>query len=231
MKFMLLNGAILSLLASFAGMAQAAEEKLDWAQPFVGEWTLSGVSEGDPYCLIILGDNGMIGGAGLDISATCLRRFPLEEVSGWTLREDSIVLIDATRQPVLTLDQQTAESYGGEFGDGRAVSFDRGGFDVPEMDDLMDGTFSLGGHNDQESCGFMVEAASPTEGTLEQSGDCPDEWKDKEWSKWQSASDKLELLDGNGAPILTLTREDAFTFSADGHDALFFGTGSISVSE
>jgi len=231
MKSMLLRGAILSLLATFAGTAQAAEEKLDWAQPFVGDWTLSGVSEGDPYCLITLGDEGTIGGATLDISATCLRRFPLEEVSGWTLRDDSIVLIDATRQPVLTLDHQTTDSYGGELADGRTVAFDRGGFDAPELDELMDGTFNLSGYNDQESCGFMVEATSPTEGTIEQSGDCPAEWKDKGWSKWQIVSDKLELLDEGGAAIVTLTREDAFTFSADGHEGLFFGTGSILVSE
>lgn len=231
MKSLLLISATLSQLTMFAGAAQAAEEKLAWAQPFVGEWTLSGVSEGDPYCLITLGDEGTIGGATLTISATCQRRFPLEEVSGWTLREGSITLIDASRQPVLSFERQTEDSYIGELGDRRMVSFDRGGFEAPEMDELMDGTFGLSGHNDEGSCGFMLEANSLHEGVVEQAGDCPAEWRDKGWSKWTYAADQLSLLDGNGAAILTLTREDAFTFSVNGHEGLFFGPGSISIGD
>lgn len=229
MNFLLPSAVLASLLVSFS--PAQAQDKPDWAQPYTGDWTLSGVSEGDPYCLITLMNEGSIGGARLNISATCMRNFPLYEVIAWSPRDDSIIFTDHARQPVLTLEQQTQDSFGGELTDGRMVSFDRGGFDQPALEELMDGTFSLSGYNGKGSCGFMVEATSSREGTLEQAGDCPDEWTDKGWSKWEFDSDKLKLLDGNGTAILTLTREDAFTFSADGYGSLFFGPGSISVSE
>jgi len=230
MKSPLLSAALASVLCCFSPLAQA-QERLDWARPFVGDWTLSGVSEGDPYCLVILMDEGSLGGASLDVTATCVRNFPLKEIIAWSTRGDSIVFTDYTRQPVLTLERLTADSFSAELADGRILSFDRGGFDEPALEELMDGTFSLSGYNGEASCGFMVEATSPTEGTLEQSGDCPDEWKDKDWNKWEFSSDKLKLLDGGGTAILTMTRDDAFTFSADGYESLFFGPGTIIVSE
>lgn len=212
--------------------APAQAEPVDWATPFAGEWTLSGVSEGDPYCLITLGDEGTIGGAALEISATCLRQFPLQEAFAWTVRDDNaLVLADAGRQAVLTLAPQTAESYSGEFEDGRMISFDRGGFPEPELDELMDGTFALSGYNNAEACGFYIEAGGADSGPLDQVGDCADPWKGKDWSSWRREDGKLELLDSTRETILSLTRADAFTFTVDGHDGLFFGTGSIEVSE
>ena len=54
------------LVMTYLGLAvsaRAAEPPLDWTRPYAGAWTLSGVTEGAPYCRLALGSTGVIGGA------------------------------------------------------------------------------------------------------------------------------------------------------------------------
>lgn len=229
MKLVLLGATLVSLIAGQVLTANAQGTKLDWAEPLAGNWTLSGVSEGDPYCRVMLGTEGTIGGATLDISATCQRNFPLEEVAAWTIRDGAITLIDAMRGAVVSFEPQGDDGYGAEFSDGRVVTLDRGEPEAPEsIAVLMDGSFDLSGPNNAASCGFMVEATASEQGNIEQVGACPDAWGNKRWSKWKYTAGRLNLLSDGGSTILSLTQADEFTFTTDGPDGpLFFGPGPI----
>ncbi|MGX5719369.1 AprI/Inh family metalloprotease inhibitor [Shinella zoogloeoides] len=216
------------LAAGLCGPALAGDAA-DWAKPLAGDWTFSGVSEGDPYCRVTLGTEGAIGGAGVDISATCLRNFPFGDVAAWTLRDDGIAFIDPLRKTVIALSKSEDGSYGATLDDGRQVSLDRGAPQEPQsLKDLLDGTFTLSGANDAEACGFAVSARSSTGGTLEQAGACPDRWKGKGWAKWRFAASKLDLLTKKDKVILTMVPADGFTFTAE-EDAgpIYFGPGAI----
>jgi hypothetical protein len=219
----------LACLALGVAGAVAAEDALDWAAPLAGDWTLGGVWDGDPYCRLTLGAEGAIGGAGLDVSATCLRNFPLEEAAAWTLRDDAVVLIDALRKPVMVLEPLDDDFYGADLADGRQVGLSRGAPETPEsLAALMDGTFTLSGPDNAEPCGFMVGAASSSGGEIAQDGACPEAWKTKAWAGWRAEGDTLVLLDAAGAAILVMTLADGFTFIAEGPDGpLYFGPGVI----
>jgi hypothetical protein len=57
-------------------------------------------------------------------------------------------------------------------------------------------------------------------------------WKGKGWKRWSYANSQLKLLDAKDAAILTLTRADAYTFTADTPSGpIFFGPGVIDGSE
>ena len=211
---------------------QAAEPPLPWTKPFTGAWTLSGLTDGAPYCRLMLGDQGVIGGANLDVSATCRRNFPLEDVAAWTLRDRSIVLIDALRQAVLTFQPAADGSFRATLPGGVGISLDRGAPAAPKSrKDLLDGTFTLSGPNNAAPCGFAVEALSANDGTLEQAGDCPAVWKDRRWKNWSFRAGRLNLLAADGTVILALTPGDGFTFSTEmAGQTLFFGPGVIEQS-
>ena len=121
--------AIAALFAAATDAGPAASEPVGWARPYAGPCTLSGVTEGAPYCLLTLGTEGVIGGATLEISPTCRRNFPLEEVTGWTLRGDQLVLIDALRQAQISFSWVESGGFMGALPTGEAVSLDRGGLE------------------------------------------------------------------------------------------------------
>jgi hypothetical protein len=91
-----------------------------------------------------------------------------------------------------------------------------------------EGTFTLSGPNNASPCGFAVTATSAAGGGLDQAGRCAAPWKSKGWRRWSYANSQLKLLDAKGAAILTLTRSDAYTFTADTPSGpIFFGPGVI----
>lgn len=221
--------AIAALFAAATDAGPAASEPVGWARPYAGPWTLSGVTEGAPYCPLTLGTEGVIGGATLEISPTCRRNFPLEEVTGWTLRGDQLVLIDALRQAQISFSRVESGGFMGALPTGEAVSLDRGRPPAPRSrKDLLDGTFTLSGSNNAGACGFAVTAASATAGSLEQAGECAEPWKGRDWRRWSFAGGRLNLLAADGSTILSLPPGDAFTFVAEGPEGpVFFGPGVI----
>ena len=228
---MAIKTMVLTALMLGGASAAWADDRLDWAMPLAGEWTLAGVNDGDPYCAVRLGDEGVIGGADIELSATCLRNYPLDEVAGWTLRDGDIVLIDALRQAVLAFAAFDDDIYGAAIDEFRRVALSRGAPDVPgAMDELLSGSFTLSGPDNSEPCGFMLEAQSATEGSISQEGACPASWKAKPWQLWKAEGDTVSFLAGDGSPILTMTLADGLTFTADGPDGpLYFGPGQIVV--
>jgi len=229
MKRTIIGAAWLVMAALPGGASRAADPPLSWAKPMAGAWTLSGVSDGDPYCRLTLGADGAIGGASIDVSATCRRNFPLEEVAAWTLRDGGVALIDPLRHTVLMLARRPGGAYSGVLADGRQVSLDRGAPPKPKSRQaLLDGTFTLSGANNRSPCGFTISARSATAGRLEQAGACPANWKAKAWAKWSFAAGRLNLQAANGATLLSLAPADDFTFVAEQPDGpLFFGPGMI----
>jgi len=223
---------LLYLLIGAALLSNAATaEELDWAQPYAGVWTLAGVNEGSPYCAVRLGTEGVIGGASIEISATCLRNFPLEEVAAWTLRSDgTLVFIDALRQAVLSF-SPLGEFFITTFETGESLSLDRGQPAAPtSRATLFDGTFTLSGPNNAQACGFSVSADSNESGELEQVGVCPEVWRKQTWRRWQFKDEQLHLLAADGSPILSLTPADDFTFVTETDEGmLYFGPGVIIV--
>ncbi|OJT95054.1 MAG: hypothetical protein BGN82_09385 [Alphaproteobacteria bacterium 65-7] len=239
MKGTIIGAAVLVLSALPGSAARAADAPLPWAKPMAGAWTLSGVSDGDPYCRLSLGADGAIGGASIDVSATCRRNFPLEEVAAWTLRDGGVVLIDPLRHTVLKLARRPDGGYGGVLTDGRQGSLDRGAPPRPKSRQaLLDGTFALSGPNNRSPCGFAVSARSAAAGRLEQAGACPMKWKTKAWAQWRFTAGRLNLQAANGATLLSLAPADDFTFVAEQPDGvaeqpdgpLFFGPGVIEGS-
>ena len=223
-------GYAVSLMVALAGAAPPVDDApLPWTLPMAGDWTLAGVSEGDPYCRVTLGSDAAIGGASIDVSATCLRNFPFDEVAAWTLRDDRIALIDPLRQPVLLLERVPDGAWTGTLADGRQLVFDRGAPAQPESRQaLLDGTFVLSGANDRARCGFSIAAASDDAGTLEQVGDCPGLWASMRWTAWRFADGQLQLLDGDGGTLLSLAPADGYTFVAERDDGpLYFGPGAV----
>jgi len=211
------------------GASPAASSPLPWARPMAGAWTLSGVSDGDPYCRLTLGGDGVIGGASIEVSATCRRNFPLEEVAAWTLRDGDVTLIDAQRHTVLALSRHPGGGYGGVLADGRQVLLDKGAPPKPRSRQaLLDGTFTLSGPNNLAPCGFAVRAPAAAQGRLRQAGACPAGWKSQAWAAWRFAAGRLDLLAADGTVLLSLVQADDFTFVADPPDGpLFFGPGKI----
>ena len=200
-------------------LGKAARRRLDLFRRFRGRSLFR----------LTLGTEGAIGGASIDISATCLRNFPFGDVAAWTLRDDGIAFIDPLRKTVIVLSKSEDGSYGATLDDGRQVSLDRGAPQEPQsLKELLDGTFTLSGANDAEACGFAVSARSSNGGTLEQAGACPDRWKGKGWAKWRFAAGKLDLLTKKDKVILTMVPADGFTFTAE-EDAgpIYFGPGAI----
>jgi hypothetical protein len=228
MKNAIVGGLLLA--AALPGLAGfAAEPPLPWAGPLAGAWTLGGVTEGAAFCRLDLGTQGAIGGAAIAISATCRHNFPLEEVAAWTLRDGAIVLIDPLRKPVLSFRRVPDGIYTASFPDGEQVILHQGPPEKPKSRQaLLDGTFSLGGPDGQDACGFVISARSATGGSLRQAGACPARWKTKGWAAWRFADGHLNLLAANGATILSLTPADDFTFAAEQPEGpLFFGPGAI----
>jgi len=218
------------LAAALPGSASfAADAPLPWAKPLAGAWTLSGVTDGAPFCRLDLGTQGAIGGASIDISATCRRNFPLEEVAAWTLRADAIALIDPLRKTVLSFRRLPDGAYSATLPDGEQVALDKGAPQKPKSRQaLLDGTFSLSGPDNRDACGFVVSARSAAAGRLEQAGACPARWKAKGWAAWRFDSGRLNLLAANGATILSLTPADDFTFVVEQPEGpLFFGPGVV----
>jgi hypothetical protein len=228
---------VLALLSAawLGAAAPAGPELATWAKPYAGRWTLSGVSEGDPVCGLTLGQEMVIGGASIAVSATCRRNYPLEDVAGWALSGRSPSLIDPLRKALLRFDRAGDGSFTATFADGRTVSLERGPPDRPAswkavVDD--EGTFTLSGPNNAGACGFSLTAASATSGRLEQAGRCAAPWKGRGWSRWSLQGQALSLLDRQGRPILVLKRADDYSFEATRDGApVFFGPGVIDGSE
>lgn len=222
--------AAISLVA-LTGAASPPSQPLDWARRYLGAWTLSGVTDGAPYCQLTLGGEGVIGGASIEVSATCRRNFPLEDVAGWSLRGDQLVLIDGLRKAQLSFSPAGSGSYTAKLPNGEVVSLERGRPPAPKSPKaLLDGTFTLSGPDNAAACGFSVTAASGVAGKLEQAGECPLRWKGRRWSRWTLSRDRLNLLAADGSAILSLVRLDDFTFGAEGPEGpIFFGPGVVVV--
>jgi hypothetical protein len=212
-----------------------------WARPYAGRWTLSGGGEGDPVCGLTLGSGLAIGGADIDVSATCRRNYPFEDVIGWRLEGRSIVLIDAVRHAVSPFTPGPQKSWSatlppmpGAQGE-RAVFLERGAPDKPKSLRALfndEGTFTLSGPNDANACGFAASATSATGGKIDQEGRCAKPWKGKRWATWQVTGDVLTFKDRKGGVILTMKRADEYSFIADGPSGpVFFGPGVIDGSE
>lgn len=218
-----------ALAATGISAASAAEPTLAWTRSYAGAWTLSGVTEGAPYCELSLGAEGAIGGASIKVSATCRRNFPLEKVAAWTLRGDDVVLIDSLRKAVLAFSRTDGGFYAARLPSGEVVSLERGGPNRPKSrKELLDGTFTLSGPNNAAPCGFSVSAESANTGDLEQVGACPANWKARAWRRWSFARGHLNLLAADGSTLLSLTPADGFTFVAEMPDGpVFFGPGVI----
>jgi hypothetical protein len=223
--------AIIALPLIAVGLMGATDPPAPWAKPYAGAWTLSGVSEGDPVCGLTLGQDPVIGGASISVSATCRRNYPLEDVAGWTLSGKSIRLIDAVRAKVLNLEPAADKSYMGTFPDGRAVSLERGPPDRPKSFRALvedEATFTLSGPDNAGACGFSLTAKTATTGLADQQGECAKPWKGRGWKTYVLAGDMLSFRDKAGATILTLKRADAFTFMAEDKAApVFFGPGAV----
>ncbi len=229
MRRQFLWGIAVSLAAFLVRPAFAADAALDWAEPHAGVWTLAGVTEGAPYCALTFGTEGVVGGASIDVSATCRRNFPMEEVAAWTLRGDTIALIDPLRQTVIAFVHQQDGSYSATISDGETVTLDKGAPDAPaSRKELLDGSFALSGPNNTSPCGFSVSARTADAGELEQAGQCPALWKAKTWKGWSFAAGHLNLLADDGSVILSLAPADEFTFFTEQPDGpIFFGPGVI----
>ncbi len=215
--------------------AFAAAQDAPWAAPVAGAWTLAGVSEGDPYCAVQLGKAQTIGGAVLEVSATCRRNYDLEDVAAWSLRGRDIVFSDALRQTRYVFSRVPDGSYMAIQPKDLGAFLERGAPQRPASIRALfedEGTFALSGPNNTASCGFSVTATSATGGGLEQWGRCAAPWKGRGWKRWSYANNQLKLLDAKGAAILTLTRGDAYTFVGGEPDRpIFFGPGAIDGSE
>lgn len=222
---------VLAPLPAQAQDSTAQEPPLDWAQPLAGPWILSGTSEGDAYCSLTLGDTGVIGGAAITFSPTCLQNFPLSEVAGWTLQGNALTFIDPQRQTVFSFDPFAEGAYSSALPDGRSLALDRGGMEPEEVTSLLfDGSYTLSGPNRAEPCGFMVTPEGADHGLIEQSGLCPEEWKGKAWAKWRGTAEQgLELLAADDSVVLALAPGDGMTFVAtpEGGTPLYFGPGVI----
>lgn len=232
---LLLALGALGLIAAGAKPAASDPDHPAWAKPYAGRWTLSGVGEGDPVCGVTLGSGLAIGGASLEVSATCRRNYPFEDVAGWALRGKSIVFIDALRKPLFTFAPAPDKSLQATLPGDKGVTLERGAPDKPaSLRALFDdeGTFTLSGPNNAAPCGFATSAGSATAGKLDQAGRCAAPWKGRGWASWSYEGGKLLLKDRRGAPILTLTRADEYTFvSEQPSGPVFFGPGVIDGSE
>jgi hypothetical protein len=218
--------ALALALPALAGAQPAA-----WSAPTAGAWSLVGDSEGDPVCGVTLGRGEAIGGASIEISATCRRNYDFEDVAAWNLRGRDIVFIDALRKTLFAFSRQADGSYSATQPAGMGAYLERGAPQAPRSVAALfgdAGTFTLSGPNNAGACGFAVE----TGGALEQAGRCPADWKAKAWRRWSFSNGQLKLLDAMGGAILTLTKADAYTFTADTPNGpIFFGPGVIDGSE
>lgn len=231
----ILTGCLLMAVAGAGpALAQALADVAPWAKPYAGRWTLSGNSEGDPVCGLNLGTATAIGGAQVEISATCRRNYPFEDVAGWRLDGRSIVMIDALRKPLFRFAPAPDGSWMTILPGEKSVSLERGAPQRPRnLRELFEeGTFTLSGPDNAGACGFAVTVKSATGGPLEQGGRCPPRWKGKGWSSWSAAGDTLQLKDRKGGVILELIRADEFTFVSQASGGpWFFGPGVIDGSE
>jgi hypothetical protein len=219
--------AIAAGLAVTAAQAQPAA----WSAALAGPWTLAGASEGDPYCAVTLGRGEAIGGAAIEISATCRRNYDMEDIAAWALRGRDIVFIDALRKVRYVFHRSPDGTYIATQPRDLGAFLERGSPERPaSIRALFDdeGTFTLSGPNNAKPCGFAVYG----KGGLDQEGRCAAPWKGKGWKRWSVKGNQLTLLDGKGGVILTLTRSDAYTFMAQTPGGpIFFGPGYIDGSE
>ncbi len=209
----------------------AAAQPAAWSAPLAGAWSLVGDSEGDPVCAITLRRGEAIGGASIDISATCRRNYDFEAVAAWSLRGRDIVFIDALRKVRFVFARGEDGTYSAVQPANLGAYLERGAPQAPKSVAALlgeAGTFTLSGPNNANACGFSVSAG----GRLSQAGRCPADWKAKAWRRWTYDGNQLRLRDAKGAAILTLTRADAYTFTAvTPAGPIFFGPGVIDGSE
>ncbi len=223
------------LLAAAPALAKPAHTKeapAPWAGPYAGTWTLSPSTEGGYACTLKLGTDMAIGGAGVEVSATCRKNHDLEDVAAWTLtKTGDIELIDPLRKPVLKFRKSRAGDYMAEVKGADALVLSRGdlaGKSSPH--EIMSGTFSLSGPDNADACGFTVTSdKAGTSGTLKRVGTCAAKWKAKAWAKWSVKGDQITLSDKAGKALLKLKRGDRTTFVVDYKSgAVFFGPGAVS---
>lgn len=213
--------------------AMAQSELAPWAKPFAGRWTLSGGSEGDPVCGVALGAAPAIGGAQIDLSATCRRNYPFEDVAGWRLDGRTIILIDALRKPIFRFKAFDDKTWSANLLGKGTVFLERGAPEKPASLRALfeEATFTLSGPNNLAPCGFSLTVRTPTSGDLVQAGRCASPWKDRGWTNWGVVANSLQLKSRRGV-VLTLTRADEYTFTADSPSGpVFFGPGVIDGSE
>lgn len=75
---------------------------------FPGLYYITGVSEGDPYCFVELGDQYTIGGWALTLEDTCIPMFGLDEnIVSWSVTDDGQFLsfYNVFRQEVLRFER------------------------------------------------------------------------------------------------------------------------------
>lgn len=198
-----------------------------------GPWMLAGLGDGEPGCAVQLGRGPVIGGAEIDVSATCRRNYDLEDVAGWRTRRGAIIFIGPQREDVAVFEPAPdGAGYLGTLPDGTRVSLMRE--PAPRTQPIAtlvrtEKTFSLSGPGRRAACGFVLDVGWTHGGELRQVGRCPPRWRALSLRRWRASGETLQLLDAAARPRLTLRRADAETFvhEVDAAEPLFFGPGVI----
>lgn len=216
---------ILAVALAFAGLALPAAA-LEAPKDYAGDWTLSGVSEGDETCDVILSADQAIGGWSLAFAADCQDRFTLpEDIAAWTvLPGGAIGFIDPMRHVVLKFEPVPAGGYIARPANGDPISLDRA-VETPELTEQqrMTGPWSFTGLGGTPVCAVTLTAsADGMSGTVKKTGACHAPWDRADLTAWMRHGDQLVLLSSKGRLIATLGG-DSFEGFTGAHGGVFVG--------
>jgi len=209
------------LVAALALPAAALEAPKDYA----GRWTLSGVTEGDPICTLILTDDGAIGGWAVDIPRDCFDKLGLsEDIAAWTVHPaGAISFIDPLRKAKLRFEPTAIGGYVAQRDDGPPLALDRAGRGDVDLTDQqrMTGRWRFTGLGGTPTCTVVLTSAPDgMSGALRRTAACGAPWSDFEITRWRRYDDRIIFLDRRGQRQAILSGSPVAGFSGNTRGAL-----------
>lgn len=209
------------LFVALALPAAALEAPKDYA----GNWTLSGVSEGDAVCTLTLTDEGAIGGWGIAIPQDCFSKFGLSrDIAAWTVDPGgAISFIDPLRKAKLRFEPTAIGGYVAGAGAGPPLALDRAGRGDAALTDQqrMTGRWRFTALGGTPTCTVVLTAAPDgLSGALRRTDDCRAPWSDIEITRWRRYDDRIIFLDRRGQREAVLSGDPVEGFSGNTRGAL-----------
>lgn len=204
------------LAALFAALALPAAA-LEAPKDYAGKWTLSGISEGDAACTLILTAKPVIGGWGVDAPKDCIDRFAaIEDVAAWTVSPGGVIaFIDPLRKVVLKFEPTAVGGYLAHPAGGEAIALDRARVDIALTErERMAGAWTLTTLGGAPTCRLKLTATTNgLSGGLRRAAPCQAPWAKAAFATWRRSGGKITLYDGGGRAVVILKGDSVQGFT------------------